>query len=88
MTENIQDTLNERGKRYGPFVNNGLYAQKLKDICKDTPGWQLMAPYQREALEMVLHKVARILNGDPHYDDSWRDIAGYSQLVVDELNRK
>jgi hypothetical protein len=34
---------------------------------------------------MILHKLARIVNGDANYIDSWRDIVGYSQLVVDEL---
>ena len=35
---------------------------------------------------MIQHKIGRILNGDPNYDDNWRDICGYSQLVLDELN--
>ena len=34
---------------------------------------------------MILHKLARIVNGDANYIDSWRDIVGYTQLVVDEL---
>lgn len=40
---------------------------------------------QMEALEMIAHKIARILNGDPDYEDSWRDIAGYATLVADRL---
>jgi hypothetical protein len=36
---------------------------------------------------MITHKISRILNGDPNYDDSWRDIAGYAMLVVKELER-
>lgn len=28
----------------------------------------------------------RILNGDPDYHDSWHDIAGYAQLVADQLS--
>ena len=39
-----------------------------------------------EALDMIFHKIGRIGNGDPFYDDSWIDICGYSQLVVDELH--
>ena len=35
---------------------------------------------------MIFHKLARIANGDPTYIDSWTDIAGYAQLVVDDLN--
>jgi hypothetical protein len=34
---------------------------------------------------MICHKIARILNGDPNYADSWVDIAGYAQLVADRL---
>ena len=35
---------------------------------------------------MIQHKIGRILNGDPNYDDNWKDIAGYSKLIADELN--
>lgn len=38
--------------------------------------------------EMVQHKVARILNGDPRYDDNWVDIAGYSTLVAQRLKQQ
>jgi hypothetical protein len=41
---------------------------------------------QSEALEMIAHKIARILNGDPNYVDSWLDIAGYATLVAERLN--
>jgi hypothetical protein len=47
-----------------------------------------MAPDQREALDMIAHKIGRILNGDPDYSDSWRDIAGYATLVADRLDGK
>jgi len=40
---------------------------------------------QIEALDMIAHKIARILNGDPNYADSWDDIAGYAKLVGDRL---
>lgn len=47
--------------------------------------WRHLAPDQREALEMIAHKIGRILNGDPNYADSWADIAGYAKLVADRL---
>ena len=34
---------------------------------------------------MICHKIGRIINGDANYEDSWRDIAGYAQLVADRL---
>lgn len=45
----------------------------------------MMDPDQIECLEMIAHKIGRILNGDPNYGDSWRDISGYATLVADRL---
>jgi len=82
----IGAVLQERGKRYGEFHNHAAIAQDLKARMHAAPGWARLAADQREALEMVQHKVARILNGDPSYDDNWVDIAGYSKLVADRLS--
>ena len=81
-------TLQERGKRYGPFTGHAELTQNLKADMKEAPGWMRLNDSQKEALEMIAHKIGRILNGDPNYDDSWRDIAGYAQLVVDQLEGK
>jgi hypothetical protein len=35
---------------------------------------------------MICHKLGRIGAGDPHYSDSWLDIAGYAKLVADRLD--
>jgi hypothetical protein len=35
-----------------------------------TSRWQRLTPDKREALELIQHKVARILNGDLEYDDN------------------
>ena len=51
----------------------------------NTPNWDNLDFDQKESLEMIVHKIARILNGDPNYDDSWIDIGGYSKLVADRL---
>lgn len=59
--------------------------QNLKSVMRDTPNWECLKPSQREALEMIQHKIGRILNGDPDYDDNWVDISGYATLVVEEL---
>lgn len=81
----IEETLEERGKRYGKFEDHASISQGLKDMAKVFPGWQGLQNDQKEALEMIMHKIARILNGDPNYSDSWRDIAGYAKLVSDRL---
>lgn len=82
------EILNERGKRYGKFVDHARITQNMKieafHILKKR-GIELQ-PDQAEALDMIFHKIGRILNGDPDYADSWQDIAGYAQLVADRLN--
>lgn len=85
---NVDQTLEERGLRYGKFVDHAELSQKLKDSCV-VHAMNLkneLAADQWEAIEMILHKIARIVNGDPNYADSWHDIAGYAKLVEDRLN--
>lgn len=47
----------------------------------ETPNWEGLSFDKKEALEMIVHKIARILNGDPNHKDSWQDIVGYAELV-------
>ena len=95
MSTDLTATLEERGKRYGRFTDHARITQELKRVIQDyTPLGQApdgtpcdhLAPDQQEALDMICHKIGRILNGDPDYADSWHDIAGYAQLVADRLN--
>lgn len=78
--------ITERGTRYGKFKDGAEIMQELKDVMREVDGWRNLTPSQREALDMIQHKIGRILNGDPTYDDSWKDIAGYATLIVNELN--
>ena len=81
----IADTLAQRGNRYGSFPGHAKITQSIKRAMQDSPNWNGLTDQQREALEMVAHKIGRILNGDPNYHDSWHDIVGYTKLVADEL---
>ena len=90
----IDDTLVERGKRYGKFTGHATVSQTLQLVIrngfKDNPNahFEELAADQREALFMICHKLGRIVNGDPDYGDSWVDIAGYAKLVADRLEGK
>lgn len=89
MTHDINTTLTERGRRYGTFKNHASIAQELKQALyrhMDQVSKVELDADQAEAIEMICHKLARIVNGDPDYADSWHDIAGYAQLVADRLN--
>ena len=84
----IEVTLTERGSRYGEFPTHARITQHLKDVMRNSPKWAELADDQKEALEMVAHKIGRVLNGDPNYIDSWHDIAGYVTLVERRLQGK
>ena len=87
QTQTTDQVLAERGSRYGKFVGHARVTQRLKLVIYEelaARGKGLDAD-QQEALDMICHKIGRIVNGDPNYDDSWVDIAGYAELVVKRL---
>lgn len=86
VTDSVEAILAERQKSHGSFPTHAEVAQNLKDICRYHDGWKKLNPHQREALEMICHKIGRILNGNPHYADHWADVAGYATLVANGLS--
>lgn len=81
----VKSTLNQRAKAHGSFIDNGLIMQALKDAMKTSRNWYSLPSHQKEALEMIQHKIGRILSGDPNFADHWLDIAGYATLVKNIL---
>jgi hypothetical protein len=81
--------LNKRELTHGSFAETALIATQLKHTIqgavfrreqrKQAP----LSPRQREALEMIATKTARILAGDPSALEHWEDIAGYAKLIVE-----
>lgn len=84
----IEQTLAERGGRYGSFTEHAAIAQRLQDTMRDQPGWHALAADQKQALTVIADKIARMLNGQPDYRDNWHDIVGYAKLVDDRLARE
>ena len=85
---NITEVLAERGSRYGEFTDHAFITQSIKRAMKNSSNWRHLSDDMKEALEMIAHKMGRILNGDPKYIDSWTDIVGYAKLVEDYLIKK
>ena len=83
----VDAVLDERGARYGDFFGHAVITQHLKSAAQQFAAerGKVFDVDQIEALEMIFHKIGRILNGDPNYADSWIDIAGYAKLVADRL---
>lgn len=85
ISDAIDSILEARGKEYGKFTEHARITQKFKDMMSRTPKWAGLNDDQKESLEMIAHKIGRILNGNPNNQDSWADIAGYAKLVSDRL---
>lgn len=82
---NITDTLNDREKKYGSFAAIAHIAQGLKSVARSTGNWYDLPEDQREALDMIFHKIARQLNGAKDYPDNFHDIAGYAMRAEQEI---
>lgn len=83
----LADTLDERGRKYGQFVGHAAVTQGLKRVIADElrKRNKTLADDQQEALDMICHKIGRIINGDPDWSDHWHDMSGYSMLVDKRL---
>lgn len=84
----INKTLQERGSRYGQFIDHAKIAQGIQDVLREASNWNKLDVDMKQALSVIADKMARILNGDPYYTDNWHDIIGYSKLVEDRILRE
>lgn len=87
--------LVEREKTHGDFRATAGIAQQIKSSFHSwnhtydgqlvltgatNTAWNGLPPRQKEVLEMIATKIARILSGAANEKDHWKDIAGYAKL--------
>ena len=77
-----QEILNQRGKQYGEYHQIAL---TMQSICNEVLTSK-MSSVEKTAIQMIAMKLARI-KYDPTYKDNWQDIAGYAELVLQEIER-
>ncbi len=84
----VDATLDARAVDYGKFIEGAEVMQMLKRVVQNALNNRdkVLAHDQAESLDMIIHKIGRIINGNPDVVDHWLDIAGYAQLVADRLN--
>lgn len=83
----VEEILAERQATHGNYSEVASISQRLKSLMRHGPErqWASVADDQRESLDLIATKLARLLCGDPNHVDTWRDIAGYATLVADRL---
>ena len=85
--DQVDETLDARAVDYGKFIEGAEIMQMLKRVVRNALDnrEKVLAHDQAEAMDMIIHKMGRIVNGNPDVVDHWLDIAGYAQLVADRL---
>lgn len=81
----IDAVLADRGKTHGDFKVHSNVTQNIKRAMVNSPNWEQLTDDKKEQLEMVAHKIGRILSGDSEYKDHYTDIIGYTRLVERDL---
>lgn len=76
-----EEILTERKKTHGEYSVHARVTQSLKNVIRVEGGFEHLNSMQVEALDMIFHKVGRIIAGNPNHHDHWDDIAGYAVLV-------
>jgi len=81
------ELLAERGKTHGDYLDHSRITQRLKLVIDDElarreeRGQGQLHCTALESLDMILHKIGRIIAGQWDHQDHWDDIAGYAKLV-------
>lgn len=81
----IQEILTERKSQHGDFTDHARITQSLKNVMRVEAGFERLTNIQIEAVDMIFHKIGRILAGNPNHQDHWDDIAGYATLVSQRI---
>jgi len=79
--------VEERRKIYGNFNDIAEVSQKIKDMYYMYNAQEL-DPVINEGIEMIIHKLARVICGGSRYIDNIRDIAGYAHLIINYLENQ
>ena len=88
MTD-TNELLLQRYKTHGNYSDHARCTQLLKQVIDDElsmraeRGQPSLSYEQLEALDMIVHKIGRIIAGQADFRDHWDDIAGYARLVAE-----
>jgi hypothetical protein len=87
MTTDINALLAERARTHGNYRVHAFITQDLKRVITHHVADldRRLDDDMTETLDMIAHKIGRIIAGNPAEPDHWRDIAGYAQLVANRL---
>lgn len=83
----VEQTLIERGNKYGDFTDHARVTQAIKQAMYNSPNWPNLPDWMKEGMEMTAHKYGRALCGDWSYLDTFHDVVGYNRLIEERLEK-
>lgn len=81
MTEPLDELLAARKSTHGHFSDHARIVQGLKAVIRRETRYAGLTATQRESIDMILHKIGRVIAGDASFPDHWDDIAGYAKIA-------
>jgi hypothetical protein len=81
----VAETLKQRGSIYGTIESNSMITQDFMRVINHHAMLHgtVLSEVHKECLHMIVHKIGRMICGDPMYPDNPHDIAGYAKLLED-----
>ncbi len=76
--------LQQRQQTHGDFQTQAHVSQAMKTAVRKTIQWDGLPPTKREAIEMILTKISRMVCGDHTEPDHTLDIKGYAELIQED----
>lgn len=84
----LDTTLQQREHKYGRYSGMADLHNKLIDSVREHKNYTKLPNEIKLSVEMILHKIARAINGDYSYTDNYTDIQGYAERALEYLNDK
>lgn len=82
-----QELRAARARSHGPYKLNAEIAQGCLRVVMDRAPhfWESLSDVDRHSIYFIWTKIARKITGDRRDQDHTRDIAGYADLMGDDL---
>lgn len=80
-TDTSASIIVARKSTHGDFKDVAEIYANFMNSARGGKSFAKLSDVQRMSLEMIFHKAARVVCGNPDFDDHWLDIEGYARLA-------
>lgn len=82
----VEEILSQREETHGEFVDVAKSSQLLKNTLRYSGFYAFRSDIQKEALEMICVKIARLVSSQQIHRDNVVDIIGYATLMLKDID--